>query len=115
MRIKLLYAIIAMLLIAAAFSQLTIRLPQQQLKAKDQSASRCAVVHKPAAGCPPNYTLEPKPRFTERDGSKEFACVSRDPTTEPCTDVLKAGESETIELFVPVPDAEDSASSKDKL
>lgn len=62
--------------------------------------SNCAVIHKPAkAECPKGYTQEQTPRFTERDGSKEFACLSVDGTKENCTDMLKAGESVTFRLF----------------
>jgi hypothetical protein len=65
-----------------------------------EKSSNCAVIHKPAkAECPKGYTQEQTPRFTERNGSKEFACVSADPAKEQCTDMLKAGESVTFRLF----------------
>lgn len=60
----------------------------------------CAIIHKPAkAECPKGYTQEKTPRFTERNGAKEFACLSSDPAKEQCTDVLKGGESVTFRLF----------------
>ena len=62
----------------------------------------CAVIHKPTkAACPAGYVQEATPRFTERDGSKEFACLSDDPTKEQCTDMLKAGESMEFRLEFP--------------
>jgi hypothetical protein len=70
-----------------------------------EKSSNCAVIHKPAkAECPKGYAQESTPRFTEREGSKEFACVSGDPTKEQCTDMLKGGESETFRLFEVVPE-----------
>jgi hypothetical protein len=59
----------------------------------------CNVIHEPAKGCPQGYVRENKPRFTERDGSTIFACVSHDPKKERCTDELRSGESVTIQLF----------------
>lgn len=57
-----------------------------------QPSLSCAVLHRPKDGCPKGYVPEAFPRFTDRDGSKEFACVSSDPKKEPCTDMLKSGE-----------------------
>lgn len=69
-------------------------------KHSPEKPSNCAVIHKPAKGdCPQGYIRETVPRFTERDGSKEFACLSADPAKEQCTDMLKAGESVTFRLF----------------
>lgn len=73
-------------------------------EAKQQTSEtlECSVIHAPIAGCPTGYKRESSPRFTERDGSKEYACVSRDQKKEPCVDVLKAGESMTVTLpFIP--------------
>jgi hypothetical protein len=70
-------------------------------KHSPEKPSNCAVIHKPAKGdCPQGYIRETVPRFTERDGSKEFACLSADPTKEQCTDMLKAGESMEFRLFL---------------
>jgi hypothetical protein len=68
--------------------------------------SSCAVIHKPESGCPSGYALEKSPRFTERDGSKQFACVSRDPSKDHCTDILRPGESMEMILEIPVPEPE---------
>lgn len=78
--------------------------------------SSCRVIHRPANGCPQGYRQEDKPRFTERDGSKQYACLSDDVTKEMCTDVLKSGESEEFQLqLVPViPDANPPAPSRDQ-
>ena len=65
-------------------------------------AGQCAVIHKPASGCPKGYVAEKAARFTERDGSKQFACVSSDPAKKQCTDVLKAGESMEMWFRIPV-------------
>ena len=58
----------------------------------------CSVIHEPKAGCPAGYVREKKPRFIERDGRKEFACTSEDPTKQPCFDQLAPGESMQIEM-----------------
>ncbi len=73
-------------------------------KSSQQSASVCSVIHKPQSGCPNGYVEEKRPRFTERDGSKQFACISDDPKKQGCLDVLKPGE--TVEMFFEIdPDA----------
>ena len=59
----------------------------------------CAIIHEPATGCPTGYLREKTARFTEKDGTKQFACVAHDPAKERCTDVLNPGESESIMLF----------------
>jgi hypothetical protein len=90
-------------------------------RAQQSLALTCAIVHRPKSGeCPLGYLPEIKPRFTERDGSKQYACVSTDPAKAFCTDVLKSGESETLEFFVkpedpptaPEPDSYDPAPRK---
>jgi hypothetical protein len=53
---------------------------------------KCSTIHEPKGGCPTGYTKESSPRFTERNGSKEYACVSPDPNKEGCTDYLDPGE-----------------------
>lgn len=60
----------------------------------------CNVIHEPKGGCPAGYEREATPRFTEKDGSKEYACVARVAGKEQCTDVLKPGETETFEIEV---------------
>lgn len=77
-----------------------------------RSANVCAIIHKPSSGCPGGYVQEKRPRFTERDGSKEFACISRDPSKEPCTDVLKPGESMGLFFQIPVPEPDEPPKSK---
>lgn len=68
------------------------------------SAPDCNVIHRPERGCPAGYQMETYPRFTERDGTKEFACVTDDPAKEPCVDVLKPGETMHILLFPTEPE-----------
>jgi hypothetical protein len=80
--------------------------------AHDKSPSACAIIHKPASGCPKGYTQEKRPYFTEKDGSKEFACLAADPSKESCVDVLKAGESLEMHLMIPVPEPESPAQPK---
>jgi hypothetical protein len=63
----------------------------------------CQIIHQPKQGCPSGYVREDSPRFTEKDGSKEFACLSSDPTKESCTDVLRPGEGEVIMFEIPAP------------
>jgi hypothetical protein len=63
-------------------------------------SSVCAVVHENPAGCPAGYMREKQPRFTEKNGSKQFACVSRDPAKQNCIDVLKPGESMGLEIEI---------------
>jgi hypothetical protein len=60
----------------------------------------CSTIHepKPGAGCPSGYVKEKRPRFTERDGSKEYACVSIDPNKSSCMDVLRSGETVAVTL-----------------
>lgn len=65
---------------------------------------QCAVIHRPAAGCPAGYSAEVEPRFTEPDGSKQFACVSRDPHKQDCTDVLHPGEGEELHFEIHLPE-----------
>jgi hypothetical protein len=69
----------------------------------------CAVIHQPKTGCPTGYVRESKPRFTERNGSREYACAARDPKKEQCFDVLKPGESVGFTVIIP---AEDAAPTK---
>lgn len=54
----------------------------------------CGVIHAPQQGCPAGYVKEARPRFTEKDGSKEFACV--DKNKPQCFDVLKPGEGMSL-------------------
>jgi hypothetical protein len=74
----------------------------------------CNVIHEPTTGCPSGYVKELKPRFLEKNGVKEFACVSTDVQKETCTDVLKAGESETIYLSPPDVDVDSPTLPKGK-
>jgi hypothetical protein len=60
----------------------------------------CNIVHETKQGCPQGYQRESKPRFTEKDGSKQFACVSQDKSKEQCVDVLKPGESVNMEFHI---------------
>jgi hypothetical protein len=63
----------------------------------------CSVIHEPKSGCPKGYTRELEPRFTERDHSKEFACVAKDPEQyQACTDVLRPGEVESVEVQIEI-------------
>jgi hypothetical protein len=82
------------------------------LKHAAETDLTCAIIHKPSSGCPGGYVQEKRPRFTERDGSKEFACISRDPSKEPCTDVLKPGESMGLFFQIPVPEPDEPPKSK---
>jgi len=61
--------------------------------------SNCMVIHRPKKGCPPGYTQESEPRFTEKDGSKKYACISQDRGREICIDFLDPGESATYAGF----------------
>jgi hypothetical protein len=63
----------------------------------------CNVIHKPSSGCPSGYEMEATPRFTESDGSKQFACVSHSKAIEECVDVLNPGESMSIPFTFPIP------------
>lgn len=68
--------------------------------------NHCAVIHKPKAGCPKGYVQEKRPSFTEKDGSRVFACVSDDPAKAMCIDELRPGESVEMHLFIPlIPEA----------
>lgn len=63
---------------------------------------QCMVIHRPAKGCPPGYKPYSEPTFTEKDGSKQFACWTDDPSKEPCIDTLRSGETYRMqELAVP--------------
>jgi hypothetical protein len=75
-------------------------LANRESAAKD--GNECVLIHKPKSGCPAGYVQEKRPRFTERDGSKQFACLSDDPSKEPCTDVLMPGESEDYIFQIPI-------------
>lgn len=67
---------------------------------EQEAVSRCAIIHEPKSGCPKGFSREPKPRFTERDGSKEFACIAGDDMgKEMCIDVLKSGEEIDLGIF----------------
>ena len=63
----------------------------------------CNVIHepKPGAGCPTGYVKEKQPRFTEKSGAKEYACVSANVQKEACIDVLRPGESTVIDFGAP--------------
>lgn len=65
-----------------------------------QPQASCNVIHEPPSGCPRGYVKEKRPRFTERDGEKVFACLADEPGHEDCTDVLNPGESEEIGVIV---------------
>lgn len=67
-------------------------------KAEAKPDLTCGVIHMPKQGCPEGYIRELYPRFTERNGSKEFACIDR--LKEQCTDVLMPGESEGIQFEI---------------
>lgn len=61
--------------------------------------SKCAVVHEPKDGCPDGYEKEVSPRFTEKDGTKQYACVANENLKrENCTDVLMPGETEELQV-----------------
>jgi hypothetical protein len=60
----------------------------------------CRTIHEPKTGCPNGYVRDKKPIFTERDGSKQYACRSDDVRKEGCIDMLKAGESEEVDVFL---------------
>lgn len=63
----------------------------------------CAVIHESKTmGCPRGYTREADPRFTEKDGSKQFACVAS-VQKPPCIDVLEPGESVKFTIQLPMP------------
>jgi hypothetical protein len=59
----------------------------------------CAVIHESKQGCPQGYVREKHQRFTEKDGSREYACVSDDLAKPGCTDVLRPGETESVFIF----------------
>jgi hypothetical protein len=69
----------------------------------------CSTIHRPKSGCPKGYAQEKHPRFTEKDGSHQFACVSRDPAKEPCLDELRPGETVRFEFATPAPDKPEPA------
>jgi hypothetical protein len=64
--------------------------------------SLCALIHKPKSGCPQGYVQEKQPSFTERDGSREFACISDDPKKKNCIDELRPGESFGMQFVIPI-------------
>jgi hypothetical protein len=66
------------------------------------ATSECALIHKPKAGCPQGYVQEKHPRFTEQDGSREFACESGDPAKKPCIDELRPGERIQFQVVIPI-------------
>jgi hypothetical protein len=68
-----------------------------------KSATECAIIHEPASGCPPDYRKEIKPRFTEADGSKQYACVSPDPAKGECVDAINPGERVEMIFHVEMP------------
>ena len=79
---------------------------QQRQRGERTNAFGCSVIHEPKGGCPSGFTKEPNPRFTEKDGKREYACVSDDPKKEPCTDEIRGGESMELWLPIPVPKME---------
>ena len=73
---------------------------------------KCAAIHEPKGGCPTGYTKESSPRFTERDGSKEYACVSHDLHKEACLDELDPGESMGVRIDEPETEREPAGPPK---
>jgi hypothetical protein len=65
-----------------------------------KAAGSCAVIYEPSTGCPRGYVKDEKPIFTERDGTREFACMSSDTSKESCIDVLMPGESMGMEILI---------------
>lgn len=63
-------------------------------------ALHCNIIHEPKSGCPSGYTREAKPRFTEKNGSKQFACVSTDPNKAACVDVIWPGENMQMQMLI---------------
>ena len=61
----------------------------------------CNVIHEPKGGCPSGYGREFEPRFTEKNGAKEYACVSHEAAKEGCIDELRPGESVGVEVSEP--------------
>lgn len=63
----------------------------------------CYVIHKPATGCPPNWR-EAVNAFTEKDGSKQSACIAPpEAAFENCIDLLYPGEVVRFEIPTEVP------------
>lgn len=74
-----------------------------------KETTQCNIIDEPVSGCPKGYSKEQVPRFTERNGEKEFACVAAQiEHKENCTDMLKGGESEQIIIEIPVPAGDES-------
>jgi hypothetical protein len=91
--------LLSVLTLAMLIANIALHVRRKYLHDKSQ---QCAVIHKPAkAECPKGYTQEQTPRFTEKDGSKVFACFSQDSTKSDCIDFLAPGEH--VELLFGIP------------
>lgn len=89
----------AVLSMVIAVEQMIIAKQDARLKLPAPTESKCAIIHQPKAGCPDGFAREATPRFTEEDGSKQFACVADQNTKrEQCTDYIMPGEREELEI-----------------
>jgi len=79
------------------------KIPVPEAQSGARHEPKCRAIHEPKSGCPEGWTKRPA-AFTEKDGTKIAGCeLPRDsPGFDDCLDYLKAGESFTMNVPLPL-------------